>query len=249
MVSFARSNSPYYCELYRDLPERVEDPTLLPVTSKQALMAHFDDWVTDREVTIKQARAFVDDSALIGEQFLGSYTLLTTSGTTGTRGIFLLDDRSMAVTGALAFRMLSAWLKAGDVIRIVAGGGRMAMVNAMGGHFASAVAASRLSRRLGNRVQVFPVDMPLAQMTGRAQPVPASHRRLPREHGCALGQRAGGRQAAHPPGAGGGLGGGAPSGRVRPDRQGVQRQGPRQLRRHRVPLHQLQVRARVAARQ
>ena len=40
----------------------------------------------------------------------------------------------------------------------------MAMVNAIGGHFASAVAASRLSGRLGNRVQVFPVEMPLAEM-------------------------------------------------------------------------------------
>lgn len=167
MVSFARSNSPYYRELYQDLPEQVEEPTLLPVTSKQELMARFNDWVTDREVTIKQARAFVDDPDLIGERFLGRYMLLTTSGTTGTRGIFVLDDRNIAVTGALAFRMLSAWLKASDVIRIVAGGGRMAMVNAMGGHFASAVAASCLSGRLGNRVQVFPVHMPLPEIVAR----------------------------------------------------------------------------------
>jgi phenylacetate-CoA ligase len=108
MVSFARSNLPYYRELYQDLPVQVEEPTLLPVTSKQELMARINDWVTDREVTIKQARAFVDDPDLIGERFLGRYTLLTTSGTTGARGIFVLDDRNIAVTGALAFRMLSA---------------------------------------------------------------------------------------------------------------------------------------------
>ncbi|MEU9055028.1 hypothetical protein AB0D37_32250 [Streptomyces sp. NPDC048384] len=30
MVDFARANSPYYRELYRTLPERVEDPALLP---------------------------------------------------------------------------------------------------------------------------------------------------------------------------------------------------------------------------
>jgi phenylacetate-CoA ligase len=167
MVAFARTHSPYYRELYRDLPERVEDPTLLPVTSKKALMARFDDWVTDREVTIQQARAFVDDPDLIGERFLGKYTLLTTSGTTGTRGIFLLDDRSMAVTSALAFRMLSAWLEVSDVVRILAGGGRMAMVNAMGGHFASAVAATRLRKRFSKAIRVFPVDGPLPEMVAR----------------------------------------------------------------------------------
>jgi len=53
MVAFARSNSPYYRELYRDLPAHVEDPTLLLVTDKKKLMARFDDWVTDREVTLE----------------------------------------------------------------------------------------------------------------------------------------------------------------------------------------------------
>ncbi|BBL79046.1 hypothetical protein Rxycam_00636 [Rubrobacter xylanophilus DSM 9941] len=164
MVAFACANSPYYRKLYRDLPEKIEDPTLLPITSKKALMARFDDWATDREVTIEKARAFVENPDLIGERFLGRYTLLTTSGTTGNRRIFVLDDRSMAVTSALVFRMLSAWLGIGDVIGILAGGGRMAMVNAMGGHFASAVAATRLR---GKRVQVFPVDMPLPEMVAQ----------------------------------------------------------------------------------
>ncbi len=164
MVSFARTASPYYRALYRALPERVEDPTLLPVTDKQTLMARFGDWVTDPKVKEADVRAFVEDSGLIGERFLGRYTVATTSGTTGSRGIFLLDDRSFAVTAALAARMLSAWLSVGDVFRIFARGGRMAMVNATGGHFASAVAGVRLRRSRGERVQVFPVDMRRREM-------------------------------------------------------------------------------------
>lgn len=167
MVAFARANSPYYRELYRDLQERVEDVTLLPITSKKELIARFDDWATDRDVTIEQVRAFVDNPDLVGERFLGRYTVATTSGTTGTRGIFLMDDRSLAVTSALASRMLSAWLNVGDLIRILAGGGRMAMVNATGGHFASAVAATRLrkgSRRRGQVIQVFSVHTPLPKL-------------------------------------------------------------------------------------
>jgi phenylacetate-CoA ligase len=164
MVAFARATSPYYRERYHQLPERVEDPTLLPVTSKKELMAHFNDWVTDRTVTLEQVRAFVEDRNLIGEPFLGKYTALTTSGTTGTRGFFVLDERTMAVTNAIALRMLGSWLTTRDVLRIVRGGGRMAMVMASGGHFASVVAASRLRKRLNNRIQVLSVHMPVPEL-------------------------------------------------------------------------------------
>jgi phenylacetate-CoA ligase len=167
MVAFARTNSPYYREFYQHVPARIEDPTLLPVTDKQKLMARFDDWATDRRVTLDRSRGFVDNPDLIGERFLGVYTLVTTSGTTGTHGIFLVDDRTLSVTNALAVRMLSAWLTFGDVIRLLLGGGRLTMVNAMGGHFASAVAATRLHRRRGKRLQVVPVDLPLPEMVAR----------------------------------------------------------------------------------
>ena len=88
MVAYARANSPYYRELYRDLPETVDDPAVLSVTSKKELMARFDDWTTDRQVTIDKVRALVDDPDRIGERFLGKYTVITTSGTTGLRGSF-----------------------------------------------------------------------------------------------------------------------------------------------------------------
>lgn len=167
MVAHARASSPYYRELYRDLPDRVESAEQLPVTDKKTLMARFDDWCVDREITEERAQAFAEDPKLIGGRFLDKYTLLTTSGTTGTRGVFVLDDRSMAVTTAMAFRMLTAWLGAGDFVRIVAGGGRMAMVMATGGHFASAVAAARLKKSRGRRLEVLSVHMPLRELVTR----------------------------------------------------------------------------------
>lgn len=90
IVAFARANSPYYRDLYRDLPARVEDSRLLPVTDKKQLVARFDDWVTDREVTLEKVRAFIAKPELVGENFLGKYLVGTTSGTTGTPGIFLV---------------------------------------------------------------------------------------------------------------------------------------------------------------
>lgn len=166
MVTDARVRSPYYRQLYHGLPERITTPTLLPVTSKTELMPSFDNWVTDPAVTITNARAFVDDPALVGEKFLGRYTATTTSGTTGTRGIFLMDQRSLAVTKALTARMLGAWLTPADIPRVLARGGRIAMVNATDGHFASAVAAAGLrSNRLRRAlIGVFPVCTPMPQL-------------------------------------------------------------------------------------
>ena len=163
MVVFARAHSPYYGELYRDLPADIDDAALLPVTDKKQLMARFDEWVTDPEVTLEKVRSLAEDPERIGERFLGKYTVATTSGTTGARGMFVLDDRTMAVTNAIAFRMITSWLGIGDVLRIVARGGRMAMIMAGGGHFASAVAAARMrkSRRGRKRVGVFPAQTPL----------------------------------------------------------------------------------------
>ena len=59
-------------------------------------MARFDDWATNRDVTLDKARAFAANPDVIGERFLGRHTLATTSGTTGTPGIFIIDDGSCA---------------------------------------------------------------------------------------------------------------------------------------------------------
>lgn len=132
--------------IYQGLPVWITDPGLLPVTTKAALMAHFDDWVTETAVNLEGVRSFVDDPSLVGAKFLNRYTVATTSGTTGTRGVFLLDTRSLAVAKALTFRMFSSWLTPADILGIIRGRGRIAMVIATGGHFASAAAAAALQR-------------------------------------------------------------------------------------------------------
>lgn len=167
MVNYARAHSPLLAELYRELPERINDSRHLPVTDKKMLMEHFDKWCTDPAITLEAVEALVDDPGRIGEWFLGKYTVMTTSGTTGRRGIFLVDDRTMAVVTAMMLRWIGGWLSAGDILRIIARRGRMAMVMAAGGHFASAVAAARLKARRGKRLEVLSAHMPMAELVER----------------------------------------------------------------------------------
>ena len=166
-VMFARASSPFYRELYRDLPERVQDVTLLPVTDKKRLMARFDEWPTDRDVTLEKVRAFIDNRDLVGERFLGKYFVATTSGSTGTPGIFLLDDHSLAVGAVLLYRGIRDWLAFGDLARIVLGGTRMAMVVATGGHFAGILMGTLLRQRHGKRIEVLSAQAPLSDLVPR----------------------------------------------------------------------------------
>jgi phenylacetate-CoA ligase len=184
-VDYARTRSPIYRQLYTGLPERVEDPRLLPVTGKAALMDRFDDWVTDPAVTLARVQEFVADPALIGRSFHGThtgYTVATTSGTTGTRGLFLIDDQALAVASVIFARLLSTWLRPAvlprALARLIANRGRFALVVATGGHFASAAAAVRLGAgdtgngntgngERGGRTRMFPVTTPLPELAAQ----------------------------------------------------------------------------------
>lgn len=166
LVSFARTQSPYYRQLYRGLPDRITDATLLPVTTKPALMSRFDDWVTDPELTETKAREFVADPRLVGQQLLGRYTASTTSGTTGIHGIFIQDERSLAVAAAMMVRMLGSLLTGRDIARIVTAGHRIALINPTGGHFATTTAAARLTAkpRRAESIGVFSVHDPVPRL-------------------------------------------------------------------------------------
>jgi len=93
-----------------------------------------------------------------------------TGGSTDTRGLFLVDDRAMAVAGAVGARVLSGWLRPAVLPRVlrrvIAHRGRVALVVATGGHFASAAAAVRLGAG-GGRRRIFSVDPPLAELVAR----------------------------------------------------------------------------------
>ncbi|MFD0556894.1 phenylacetate--CoA ligase family protein [Stackebrandtia endophytica] len=162
MVNHARADSPFYRELYRGLPDRVTDPTLLPVTDKATLMADFDNWITAPDLTLAEVRDFVADRSRIGQRLHRRYPITTTSGTTGVHGIFVQDPHSAAVTAAMAGRMFGSLIGVRDALAILAKGRRIAFVVPDGGHFASTAAAARFASH--RAVKVFSVHKPLPQL-------------------------------------------------------------------------------------
>lgn len=162
--------SGYYRDRYRELPGHIEGVTALPVTNKSELMAHLDDVATDPAVTLAAVQEFVADPARIGERFAGKYLVATTAGTTGTRGIFVLDDRYWAVASGLMGILAANWLSWRDVLRLARRGARFAEVVATGGHFLSVAASTRERREKPRRhrsLGVFSVHTPVPQLVAK----------------------------------------------------------------------------------
>jgi phenylacetate-CoA ligase len=116
----------------------------LPPLHKSDLMAHFDDWVTDRDVRLDDVRRFVADPANIGQPFLGRYVAWESSGSSGEPGLFVQDATAMAIYDALDVLRRPAprpLQRAFDPWYLTE---RIAFVGATGGHFASTVSIARM---------------------------------------------------------------------------------------------------------
>lgn len=168
LVAFARKNSRFYAEKYRGMPEIITDVRQLPPVTKIELMEHFDDVVTDPSVHKEDVGHHVADLNNIGKPFLGKYMVWTTSGTTGTPGIFLEDKNWDAVISAVnVLRMGGEWYSR-DVIRgLMKLGGRSASVFAGNGHFLGVTMLERQrrsNRSRAKRIRLIPVTLPIHEI-------------------------------------------------------------------------------------
>jgi len=149
LIQHARGASRFYADLYRALPAGsvgLQHLTRLPPVHKPALMARFDDWVTDPSVTREGVEAFVSDLDNVGEDLLDRYVVFTTSGSTAEPALLVQDRRSIAVMMGLAYGRSAGVLPLRMLPRILARGARQAAVFARGGHFLTATMFARQLR-------------------------------------------------------------------------------------------------------
>ena len=91
LVRHATSRSRFYRELYAGIdPADQADLGRLPVIDKATVMERFDDLVTDPRLTLAAVEAHLD--GLTRDEFLlGRYRAMATGGSTGRKGVFVLD--------------------------------------------------------------------------------------------------------------------------------------------------------------
>lgn len=105
LVNYVREHSPLFQKLYRDLPKEFKLGDL-PMTTKAELLAHYDEWVTDPELTQQEVLKYlardISDTSLL----LDKYTALKTSGSTGNPLPMVRDDYHNKIHGALMAKRL-----------------------------------------------------------------------------------------------------------------------------------------------
>jgi len=171
LVAFARAHSRFYAEKYRGLPETITDVRQLPPVTKVELMEHFDEVITDPAVRKADIQKHVADLGNLGKPFLGKYMAWTTSGTTGTPGIFLEDKNwDTVITAVNVLRIGGEWYS-WDVIKgMLAAGGNSASIFAGNGHFFGVTMLERQrqsNRSRAKRIQLIPVTLPINEIVQR----------------------------------------------------------------------------------
>ena len=105
LAGYAAERSPFWRER---IPRGRLDLAELPVLTKYELMEHFDELVTDRRLRLAELLdhlSKVDRDAL----YLGEYRVMTTSGSSGRKAVFVYDRASWV--GVLTmFLRRSAWV-------------------------------------------------------------------------------------------------------------------------------------------
>ncbi|MFO1312846.1 MAG: phenylacetate--CoA ligase family protein [Burkholderiales bacterium] len=160
-IAHAREHSPFYRRHYRQAPPDAKLADLPPVT-KGALMAAFDDWATDRAIAWHDVERFMRSRSHIGQRFLDRYLVWTSSGTTGTPGVFLQDAAAITIYDALvSVQIAGSPAQWGAAYR----GGRAALVTADTDHFAAITAWRRQARcRPWLDMESFAVTLPLPRL-------------------------------------------------------------------------------------
>ncbi len=103
----AKTRSPFHARRLAGLdPERcgLDDLASLPVMEKTELMGHFDDVVTDRRLSRQVCEEAIAATQDQPKPIDGEFLVLTSGGSSGTRGIFVFDDRALAEYGACIVR-------------------------------------------------------------------------------------------------------------------------------------------------
>ncbi|MDR2856100.1 MAG: hypothetical protein LBV40_08150 [Methanomicrobiales archaeon] len=148
LVLYVREHSPYFRDAYKDLGEAfiLQD---LPVTTKAGLLECYDHWVTDPKVTEESVRTYLSDLENVSENYLGRYTALSTSGTTGNPMPMVRDEYHNTIHGCLMEQRLLKGIEASLL------SSKVASIIATDGFVSSYSSALRIKRRLGDRSDRF----------------------------------------------------------------------------------------------
>ena len=171
LLTAAKSKSRWHAERLRTIDSEhltAEDLFELPVMTKDDLMAHFDDIVTDGRVTLARAEAHLTSLTGTDAYLEGEYHVVASGGSSGRRGVFVWGWDAWTLGGATRVRqVIRDQLRCGEPPGAVV---TAAVTAEVATHMTGAF-ASTFSSALAHR---FPVTLPMEEIVAglnRVQPV------------------------------------------------------------------------------
>ncbi|MEM6584024.1 MAG: hypothetical protein AAF699_22310 [Pseudomonadota bacterium] len=165
IVAYAQQHSPYYAGLIGSLEASaldLNDLTKIPPLTKELVMTHWDEIVTDRSVKLEQVLEHLDSlnrGDTDNPYFHGDLYAAATGGTSGKRGVYLWDWETFAVTTNITFRMEHQ-----QDLREPPKGPRRTAVVCAGSYVHASKMVFPATLDPQRETRVFPADMPLDRM-------------------------------------------------------------------------------------
>ncbi len=162
LIQKARKKSPYFNKLYAHLPDtnliKLND---LPVTSKVDLMGEFDNWLTDRSLTLKRVREHMESMDNLGVP-IGEYAVFRTSGSSGEPAVIVIPSSVLEYIFGLSLARLSK--KQLQIEKRIQKAGTNVTITGGNGHFAGVglnKLMQHLTPRLAKKIVFISAEQPL----------------------------------------------------------------------------------------
>jgi phenylacetate-CoA ligase len=167
LLQYTFAHSPFYQQLYREhgITERdldgltIED---LPVVNKATIMQNFDAVVTDRSLTRASIEEWLDAHQGHRDR-MGKYTVLHSSGTSGTLGLYVYNRRAWFTLKAEVMTYIATYQQ--NLAQMLTKR-RLAFYAATHGHFAGVTLATDAPQFLYD-VEIFSVLDPFEDICQR----------------------------------------------------------------------------------
>lgn len=164
LITYVKKHSPYFSKLYENIGETAALANF-PVTNKTLLMKHFDDWLTDRNITKQKLEVFMSDLSNIGKKLNGKYLAYSTSGSTGTPCLVLYDKTCINVSSAIG--VLRSFARKEDIEEFIKSGKKTLALFADDGFYLGCGSVKYNLRKMPwkkNRMKTLDVRKPVSEI-------------------------------------------------------------------------------------
>lgn len=100
LLLHAVGNSEYYQDLYKGIDVETCSLKDLPTVTKAAMMENYDRFVTDKRIKFNKIQNWLEDKQNAGKFYLGEYSPLLTSGSTGENALIVYHRKAIEIIQA-----------------------------------------------------------------------------------------------------------------------------------------------------